>query len=63
MSRHRALVLVASASRFCPVCQGTQRVLVQAIPDGVPVPAPCLHCGRDRIPVAYLPAYIDSRSA
>ncbi len=56
----RTLVLTAASHRrFCPLCHGAGRVLLWAAPDGLPVPTPCLHCGRDTLPIVHLPAYVD----
>lgn len=60
----RCLVLLHSRPRFCPICHGAGLIEITAIPDGAPVPAPCLHCtSTDHLPIAYLPAYNDRKIA
>lgn len=61
MTRHRSLVLVASAPKFCVVCHGSQRVRLRQIPDGAWIDTNCPHCVM-RTPIAYLPTRPD-RSA
>jgi hypothetical protein len=55
------VLVVASHPQHCAVCSGARRV--QALVLGHPLdygPAPCPHCGPDRLPVVHLPARIDS---
>lgn len=60
--RHRALVLAASAPRFCPVCNGQpMRIRFLATPAAGPLSTPCPHCGPAHLPVAYLPKRNDNR--
>lgn len=62
MTRQRALVVVQSAPRYCPLCAGLKRVQLVRLGDmrGTGVVG-CPHC-TELLPVIHLPLREDKRS-
>lgn len=63
MTRQRALVVVQSAPRYCPLCHGSKRVQLARLHDmrGAGV-VQCPHCC-ELLPVIHLPLREDKRTA